>query len=149
MCSFMVRPRSTSSMRWLNVARFFDRAPPASIRPKPASLRPLVGGARQRPRGALQDAGALRGGELAVGGEHQPHHAGDIRARHARAGHAIQGSSGSREAVGGDDVGAGRGDLRLAALVARRTLAARDVDPLARVVEVGDGDDAVPAGRAS
>ncbi len=51
------------------------------------------------------------------------------------------------EALGRDDLGAGRGDVGLLAAVARRPLAAGDVDPPALAVEVRDGDDAGPAGE--
>src|SRR6185436_4801153 len=49
------------------------------------------------------------------------------------------------EPARGDDPGARRGDVGLLAPVARRPLARGDRDPAPRLVEVGDGDDALPA----
>ena len=51
------------------------------------------------------------------------------------------------ERLRGDDLGSRRRDVRLLALVARRSLAARDVDPAVRLVQVRDGHDARAAGE--
>ena len=46
-----------------------------------------------------------------------------------------------------DDVGPRRADVGLRPAVARWSLAARDVDLLAHVVDVGNADDAIRAGE--
>src|SRR5690606_16434818 len=79
-----------------------------------------------------------------IDGEHQADDARHVRARHAGAGHRDPFVLGV-EAVRSDDVRPGGGDVRLRPAVARRTLAARDVDRASSLVEVGDAEDALAA----
>src|SRR5262245_2495587 len=88
---------------------------------------PLVAGTRDRLRGSLQDAEALRGRELRFNREHQCYHAGDVRARHARAGHFHPLATVLRKSVRCSDVRARCTDVWLQPAVSRWALAAGDV----------------------
>src|SRR5262249_9109778 len=91
----------------------------------------------------------VSGGEFRLHGEPQANDAGHARARHAGAGHGDPQIVGAGKSFRGDHIRAWRRNVRLETSIARGALAAADVDEAANFVEIGDGDDAITAGKGA